>query len=606
MAHKKLLILERSGETLKTTADDGSVVLEGVFTQIGVRNKNNRIYEEKEFLPHVKDLQEKIKGKKLLGELDHPKSFDISLANVSHVIEKLEYDPSTKQVMGRIRLLDTDAGKQAKALVEAGVPLNISSRASGRVDENGKVKIQKLFTYDLVADPGFEAAELHRVNESLGFDDSDDLLIYEFEDLNSEETKVEVKPEEIVQESKPEIKEPIKENTEENTQPTMNYVKVEDFDKYSEYLKTEITQIKEEASKESIDFETFEKLVKYTEHIAEKLNQVHDYSNYLGENLDKSISHGDYIVESVNKLKDYANYLAESLQNGIGYSEYVANKLEESIKYQNYLAENVQKGIDYTEYVAENLDNSIQYQNYLAENLESSIKYSDYLKENIEKIGKYADYIAESVNRIQENKPADEETPAIKVEESVETTPEVKVEENDTTVSYQDQISKKLNALLESAVVQKEEDHFFRFLDASKRNEFSSLNESKQNEIKGAFEINKYFSVADANRIWESCFIQKPTSLDVVGNMPEKYKAKWESLNESQRSSILAQSKFWPLNTQYQIDNFWQTRDLRTVKVNSPVNESSVAPLAPEDKNAAVNEQLENIKNAIKARFDKF
>jgi hypothetical protein len=604
MAHKKLLILERSGETLKTISDDGSVVLEGVFTQIGVRNKNNRIYEEKEFLPHVKDLQEKIKSKKLLGELDHPKSFDISLANVSHVIEKLEYDPSTKQVMGRIRLLDTDAGKQAKALVEAGVPLNISSRASGRVDENGKVKIQKLFTYDLVADPGFEAAELHRVNESLGFDDSEDLFIYEFEDLNNETA---FKAEEVVQESTPEEtatepKTEIKENNIENTQHTMNYVKVEDFDKYSEYLKNEITQIKEEASKESIDFETFEKLVKYTEHIAEKLNHVHDYSNYLGENLDKSISHGDYIVESVNKLKDYANYLAENLQQGITYSEYVANKLEESIQYQNYLAENLERGISYTEYVAETTDQSIQYQNYLAENLEKTIKYSDYLKENIEKIGKYADYIAESVNRIQENKPAGEETSIDAIEESVNT-PEVKIEENDTTVSYQNQVSKKLNALLESAVTAKEEDHFFRFLDNSKRNEFTSLNEGKQSEIRNAFEINKYFSVADANTIWESCFIQKPIGLDVIANMSERYKTKWESLNESQQNSILAQSKFYPLNTQYQIDNFWQTRDLRAIKVNAPVNESASA--VSENTNSAVNEQMANIKNAIKARFDR-
>jgi hypothetical protein len=31
-----------------------------------------------------------------------------------------------------------------------------------------------------------------------------------------------------------------------------------------------------------------------------------------------------------------------------------------------------------------------------------------------------------------------------------------------------------------------------------------------------------------------------------------------------------------------------------------------MTPLVQEDKNAAVNEQLENIKNAIKARFDKF
>jgi len=590
MAHKKLLILERSGETLKTTDKDGSVVLEGIFTQIGVRNKNNRIYEEKEFLPHVKDLQEKIKSKKLLGELDHPKSFDISLANVSHVIEKLEYDPSTKQVMGRIRLLDTDAGKQAKALVEAGVPLNISSRASGRVDENGKVKIQKLFTYDLVADPGFEAAELHRVNESFGFTD-DNLLIYEFEDQeDNKETET-------------------NENTENTQQDMNNYVKVEDFDKYSAYLKEEIKQIKEAATAEKApaDSESFDKLVQYTEHIAEKLNQIHDYANYLGENLDKSISHNDYIVENVNKLKEYANYLAENVQQGIGYSEYVANKLEESIQYQNYLAENLEKGIAYTEYVGENVDKSIQYQNYLAENLENSIKYSDYLKEGIEKIGKYADYIAESVNRIQENKVEGTQTEeTIKVEESAGTIIiEESVETVTTKLSYQEEISKKLNALLESAVATKEEDHFFRFLDNSKRNEFTSLNEGKQAEIRNAFETNRYFSVADANMIWESCFIQKPMVLDVVDNMPERYKSKWESLNESQKSSILAQSKFYPMSTQYQIDNFWQTRDLRATKVNAPINESTAAPAPIEDANVAVNEQLANIKNAIKARFDR-
>jgi hypothetical protein len=590
MAHKKLLILERSGETLKTTDSDGSVVLEGIFTQIGVRNKNNRIYEEKEFLPHVKDLQEKIKSKKLLGELDHPKSFDISLANVSHVIEKLEYDPSTKQVMGRIRLLDTDAGKQAKALVEAGVPLNISSRASGRVDENGKVKIQKLFTYDLVADPGFEAAELHRVNESFGFTD-DNLLIYEFEDQeDNKETET-------------------NENTENTQQDMNNYVKVEDFDKYSAYLKEEIKQIKEAATAEKApaDSESFDKLVQYTEHIAEKLNQIHDYANYLGENLDKSISHNDYIVENVNKLKEYANYLAENVQQGIGYSEYVANKLEESIQYQNYLAENLEKGIAYTEYVGENVDKSIQYQNYLAENLENSIKYSDYLKEGIEKIGKYADYIAESVNRIQENKVEGTQTEeTIKVEESAGTIIiEESVETVTTKLSYQEEISKKLNALLESAVATKEEDHFFRFLDNSKRNEFASLNEGKQAEIRNAFETNRYFSVADANMIWESCFIQKPMVLDVVDNMPERYKSKWESLNESQKSSILAQSKFYPMSTQYQIDNFWQTRDLRATKVNAPINESTAAPAPIEDANVAVNEQLANIKNAIKARFDR-
>ena len=56
MSNKKLLILERSKSNLNMTKDaNGSIVLEGVFTEIGVKNKNNRIYEESEVLPHIKE-----------------------------------------------------------------------------------------------------------------------------------------------------------------------------------------------------------------------------------------------------------------------------------------------------------------------------------------------------------------------------------------------------------------------------------------------------------------------------------------------------------------------------------------------------------------------
>ena len=51
MSNKNLLILERSGSSLVQKSEDGAVVLEGVFTEIGVKNKNNRIYEEAEVLP---------------------------------------------------------------------------------------------------------------------------------------------------------------------------------------------------------------------------------------------------------------------------------------------------------------------------------------------------------------------------------------------------------------------------------------------------------------------------------------------------------------------------------------------------------------------------
>ena len=142
---KNLLIIERSSTVLNTQKEtDGSVILEGVFTQIGVKNKNNRIYEEEEVLPHINELKEKVASKKLLGELDHPKDFDISLSNVSHVIEDLRYDEDKKQVLGRIKLLNTSKGKEAKALIEDGIPLHISSRAAGTVGNDGRVKIKKL------------------------------------------------------------------------------------------------------------------------------------------------------------------------------------------------------------------------------------------------------------------------------------------------------------------------------------------------------------------------------------------------------------------------------------------------------------------------------
>lgn len=68
--------------------------------------------------------------------------------------------------MGKIELLDTPNGRLLKGLVDEGMPLCISSRASGSVGKDNIVDIQQIFTYDVVIKPGFEDAVLHRVNES--------------------------------------------------------------------------------------------------------------------------------------------------------------------------------------------------------------------------------------------------------------------------------------------------------------------------------------------------------------------------------------------------------------------------------------------------------
>jgi hypothetical protein len=149
-------------------AKSGRYILEGIFAELGVMNVNHRIYTEDEYLKHLTYLRDDIKkGEPLLGELDHPEDrFEVKLHEASHRILDLWYDADNKRVMGKIELLDTPNGKLAKSLVDYGVPLHISSRAAGTVNKNNTVSIQQIYTYDLVAKPGFAKAVLHRVNES--------------------------------------------------------------------------------------------------------------------------------------------------------------------------------------------------------------------------------------------------------------------------------------------------------------------------------------------------------------------------------------------------------------------------------------------------------
>ena len=568
MSNKKLLILERSKSNLSMTkADDGSVVLEGVFTEIGVKNKNNRIYEESEVLPHINELKEKVKTNKLLGELDHPKDFDVSLSNVSHVIEDLEYDKDKKQVLGRIRLLNTSKGKEAQALIEDGIPLHISSRAAGTVDEAGKVKIKKFFTYDLVADPGFENAELARVNESFGFEDSEGLFIYEMD--SSEE--------EINKTNKTDL-------TMENTSD--KFVTVEDFNKYTEYVKNTLDSVKESAN--STNDELIEKLVKYTEHIAEKVNQVTDYTEYLSENLDKSISYSDYLAENVDKIKNYASYLGEELDNSIQYTEHVAEQADKGIAYANYLGENLEKGIEYSEYVAEKVDQNIAYSEYLSENLDKSIKYSEYIAENMNSVE------GEAINE------SSEETEAEVITESVEV--------KEDTKSYKDSISEKLNDLISKAEAKSvNEMHFMNFLSESKKNEFDSLSEDKKVLIVESMNKNSIMSTVQAENVWESCFITERKAINFIDDMPEKYRDKWEALSENRKEQIIAESKFHSLSTPYAINNFWQTRDLRDTQMKlESINEAKTAAEAAAKKESLLNESFKNdLVNKMKFRLNR-
>lgn len=451
-----VLILERSLSNLKTERSQTSndIYLEGIAAIFGKENSNQRIYEEREYLPHLEYLNEKIAQRRLVGELDHPKEFDVSLKNLSHVIEKLVYNKEDRTIRIRVKLLDTPAGQIARSLVEAGIPISISSRAAGTVGANKRVEIKRIFTYDLVADPGFENAQLGRVYESFGYNFEENAkkssilnglpLINENFGIGNDSN---IKIYRIKDQEKIEKLLSRKENTTINKQSSMeNFVTAEELNEYSKLLKKEMDAIKssvnslksvpktsskleEKKSSKSDDSteERLSKLEKYCDYLAENLEASIKYGEYLAEhletavgenkkmdeNLKKVVAYSKYLAEHLDNNISYAEYIAESVDNGnskfaaleermkqaISYTEYIAEAVDKNIRYSEYLAENLDKSISYGDYLAEKLDTSISYQNYLAENLDKNISYGEYLAEKLDQGIRYSEYIGEKLNK---------------------------------------------------------------------------------------------------------------------------------------------------------------------------------------------------------------
>jgi hypothetical protein len=649
-----LLILERSTTELEFKQDGGVYILEGVFGEIDKKNKNNRIYTESEYLPQIEALQDKIKASKLLGELDHPANFDISLKNVSHMIEELTYDKETKQVRGRIKLLDTEAGRQAKALVDAGVPLQISSRAAGAVESNGQVKIKQLFTYDLVADPGFENAELKRVNESYGFVNEDSLFIYEINNTN----------ETLTTENKNEIK-----------MAESKFITVEDFNKYSQYLSEEIKTIKEGMNS-----------LTEAESTDSQLTTLKEYADYLATKLDESIEYSNYIAEKTDKSIQYTENLAETLDNSIQYSEHIAEGVDQIKNYTNYLAESYNEGatthenmVKYIEYLRENLEKVTEYAEYVAETVNSNLLLEDEAGKEVEEIedendakdvsgdvvdaegteysdGSIEDDKGEELEdelegegdaegeEVEESEEAGSEA-GVEAEDLEDETEDVtepskdaegteyvkggidddkgeeledelegegdaegeEIEEDDAMEAYKKSITSKLEALIESTKVKENSNPaFFKFISESKRNEFNELSNEDKSKVLSAVEGRGYLTEGQIMGLWTNSLMGaksvEETTSPVISMMPSEYHETWAKLSETKKNQIMAQSKMHKLETEYQVRNFWQTRDLRET---APVMEKLTMVNENKEVKSTVGYDTTGIASQIAARFKK-
>ena len=164
MANKNCMVYETLGkvsdlQVLESATGKNEVRLHGVFGVCGVRNNNKRVYNKQNYGMMVEALQQVIANEGCPGELEHPNTMNITLENVSHKIESIEMNEDGT-ITGTILLLNTPKGQIAKAIVEGGLPLYISSRGAGSIDESGNVTLSTIKTYDLVGTPGFSQAKL--------------------------------------------------------------------------------------------------------------------------------------------------------------------------------------------------------------------------------------------------------------------------------------------------------------------------------------------------------------------------------------------------------------------------------------------------------------
>jgi len=141
--------------------------LSGIMMQAEVFNGNKRKYQLEEINSEVLRASKMIaEGQSLCGELNHPDSLQINLANVSHLITELRMD--NRNGVGRMKLLNTPSGNIARGLIEGGVRLGVSTRGAGSVDNQGIVHGFTLTTVDIVYQPSAPEAYPDVIQEAYG------------------------------------------------------------------------------------------------------------------------------------------------------------------------------------------------------------------------------------------------------------------------------------------------------------------------------------------------------------------------------------------------------------------------------------------------------
>ena len=174
LIERNLELTESNIITGDNATNDKKYIIKGIFMQSDLKNRNGRIYPEKYMdREATRYIQEKVLTHQATGELNHPTgdgSLSVNYERVSHKITSLT--KCGKNWMGEALITHkTPMGSVIAGLMEAGVVMGVSSRATGslKLDGHGVKIVQEDFRLitpaDIVSDPSAPDAFMTSIME---------------------------------------------------------------------------------------------------------------------------------------------------------------------------------------------------------------------------------------------------------------------------------------------------------------------------------------------------------------------------------------------------------------------------------------------------------
>lgn len=139
--------------------------IKGIFSTIGQKNRNGRVYPLSEWQRAVDKYQGNFTNGSFntLMEWEHPARNTVDPMQAVAKINKLYIEGD--YVYGEAVLLNNEKANQLKTLIDNGIRISVSSRGTGNI-QGGIVSDYELITYDLVSEPSDYNATMNGICES--------------------------------------------------------------------------------------------------------------------------------------------------------------------------------------------------------------------------------------------------------------------------------------------------------------------------------------------------------------------------------------------------------------------------------------------------------